>query len=285
MTTANKLALLTNTKEALRQKLGIGTDLPFSEYYKYAYPYNPVTLFTGGKQGAIYDPSDLTTLWQDAAGTVPVTKSGDPVGLMKDKSGNGNHAKQAVSAARPTYQTDGILHKLVFDGVDDCMIATLSAALSTLGKLTLAVGVNAINTSSAFIIEQGANSSSFNSFNLLKSSGDYTYTGRGNRVAFADDITKVNTSLSRIVAIAEHDLNAGIPSSLTVNNLAKANSVNTTFGSGGFGSASLNIGSRNGGSFFYKGDMYGIVVVGDVTSSANKDALKQYLAAKSGVTL
>lgn len=48
--------------------------------------WEPVTLFAGGKQGALYDPSDLTTLFQDAAGTVPVTKSGDPVGLMLDKS-------------------------------------------------------------------------------------------------------------------------------------------------------------------------------------------------------
>ena len=43
-------------------------------------------LFAGGEQGVWYDPSDLSTLFQDAAGTVPVTGVEQPVGLMLDKS-------------------------------------------------------------------------------------------------------------------------------------------------------------------------------------------------------
>lgn len=36
--------------------------------------------------GAWFDPSDLSTLYQDAAGTIPVTAVEQPVGLMLDKS-------------------------------------------------------------------------------------------------------------------------------------------------------------------------------------------------------
>lgn len=36
--------------------------------------------------GALFDPSDLSTLYQDAAGTIPVTEVEQPVGLMLDKS-------------------------------------------------------------------------------------------------------------------------------------------------------------------------------------------------------
>lgn len=36
--------------------------------------------------GALFDPSDLSTLYQDAAGTTPVTAVEQPVGLMLDKS-------------------------------------------------------------------------------------------------------------------------------------------------------------------------------------------------------
>lgn len=43
-------------------------------------------MFTNGEQGAWYDPSDLSTLYQDAAGTIPVTAVEQPVGLMLDKS-------------------------------------------------------------------------------------------------------------------------------------------------------------------------------------------------------
>ena len=54
--------------------------------------FNPALLFTTGVTGTWYDPSDLNTLFQDAAGTTPVTAVEQPVGLMLDKSGRGNHA-------------------------------------------------------------------------------------------------------------------------------------------------------------------------------------------------
>ena len=64
--------------------------------------YSPASWFTQGEQGAWYDPSDITTLYQDSAGTTPVTAVEQPVGLMKDKSGNNNHAFQATAGNRPT---------------------------------------------------------------------------------------------------------------------------------------------------------------------------------------
>ena len=43
-------------------------------------------LFRAGEQGFAYDINDLSTLYQDAAGTIPVTAAGQPVGLVLDKS-------------------------------------------------------------------------------------------------------------------------------------------------------------------------------------------------------
>jgi hypothetical protein len=43
-------------------------------------------LFAAGEAGAWYDPSDLSSMWQDAAGNTPVTATSDPVGLILDKS-------------------------------------------------------------------------------------------------------------------------------------------------------------------------------------------------------
>jgi hypothetical protein len=65
--------------------------------------FSPASLFTTGEPGAWYDPSDLTTLFQDSAGTTPVTTPGQSVGRMLDKSGRGNHATQSNAAQRPTY--------------------------------------------------------------------------------------------------------------------------------------------------------------------------------------
>jgi len=84
--------------------------------------WTPKKLFTAGEAGAWYDPSDISTLFMDAAGTVPVTADGDPVGMMKDKSGNGNHATQTLSASRPTYHANGVRRWITGDGIDDYLI-------------------------------------------------------------------------------------------------------------------------------------------------------------------
>lgn len=44
------------------------------------------SLFANNEQGFAYDPNDLSTMFQDAAGTIPVTGAGQPVGLILDKS-------------------------------------------------------------------------------------------------------------------------------------------------------------------------------------------------------
>lgn len=48
--------------------------------------FTPASLFAAGEVGAWYDPSDFSTMFQDSAGTTPVTATGQPVGLILDKS-------------------------------------------------------------------------------------------------------------------------------------------------------------------------------------------------------
>ena len=82
------------------------------------------SLFSNGEQGAIYIPrpvvNGVQALFQDSAGTVPVTADGDPVGKMIDQSGNGNDIPQSISASRPIYVfgDDGV-NSLESEGVDD----------------------------------------------------------------------------------------------------------------------------------------------------------------------
>lgn len=48
--------------------------------------FDIASLFENGEQGIWLDPNDLSTMYQDAAGTVPVTAAVQSVGLMLDKS-------------------------------------------------------------------------------------------------------------------------------------------------------------------------------------------------------
>ena len=63
--------------------------------------------------------SDLSTLFQDDACTVPVTTTGDPVGCILDKSRNGNGLIQTTADNRPVYQSDGVNRWLQFDVTND----------------------------------------------------------------------------------------------------------------------------------------------------------------------
>lgn len=80
--------------------------------------FSIASLFVNGERGAWFDPSDLSTLFQDTSESTQVFADGDPVALMKDKSGNGLDVFQSTSSARPVYRTDGSVHWLDFDGND-----------------------------------------------------------------------------------------------------------------------------------------------------------------------
>lgn len=87
--------------------------------------WSPAALFSGGKLGAWYDITDTSTLFQDSAGTTPVTATGQPIGKIVDKSPNAAHATQATATARPVIPSAG--YRLRSDFVDDFISATLGA--------------------------------------------------------------------------------------------------------------------------------------------------------------
>lgn len=116
--------------------------------------WTPASLFAQGEEGVWYEPKP-EYLFQDEAGTTPVTGDGQLVGLMIDRSGNGNHVTQKNSASRkPLYRTENGLHWLEFDGVDDGLssIQNISFTNSDDAKVTYGVAYQAINTNTGYIL-------------------------------------------------------------------------------------------------------------------------------------
>lgn len=75
---------------ALSQWPGFDTMGKLANYGKLGEAADPdaviEALFANSEVGAWYDPSDLSTMFQDREGTTPVTADGQPVGLILDKS-------------------------------------------------------------------------------------------------------------------------------------------------------------------------------------------------------
>lgn len=94
--------------------------------------FAPAQVFAGGAAGIWLDPSDISTGFQDSAGTTPQTGTGQPTGLRLDKSGNALNVLQAGAAARPEYTVATGIASDWMDGSDDgYATATFSAGTLT----------------------------------------------------------------------------------------------------------------------------------------------------------
>ena len=87
-------------------------------------PYQAITDFTSDFLNAF--PNH--TIFQNSVGTVPVTTVGQPMGLIRDKSGRNNHAYQTTSSMRPLLVASP--QRIDFDTVDDKLITNLPAQLT-----------------------------------------------------------------------------------------------------------------------------------------------------------
>ncbi len=68
--------------------LGIGLGITMQRGAGFVFS-SPLDLFAKGEDGAWYDPSNLSTLFQDSIGITTVTADSDPVGLILDNSQGG----------------------------------------------------------------------------------------------------------------------------------------------------------------------------------------------------
>ena len=80
-------------------------------------------MFGAGGYGAWYAVEDQSTLFQLDDASVAVTGTGQPVGRINDKSGNGRHLMQDSAGRRPTYTVAAGKMYLSFDGADDLLFA------------------------------------------------------------------------------------------------------------------------------------------------------------------
>ena len=115
--------------------------------------WTPAQLFQNGEIGYWLDSSDLSTLFQDSAGTVPVTASGQPIGLWKNKIAQPVfNLAQATAASRPLLNITSGKLAVRYDGVDDQLLGASSGIIANSG-CTVAIGQKRATNS---ISDQGA---------------------------------------------------------------------------------------------------------------------------------
>lgn len=73
----------------------------------------------GGLDYAEFDFKDLSRMFQDTAGTVPITTTSQVIGLVNVKAKTPHNASQSSSTFKPQYQSTGAK----FDGSDDNLLS------------------------------------------------------------------------------------------------------------------------------------------------------------------
>jgi hypothetical protein len=147
--------------------------------------FTPASLFAAGEQGVWYDPSDFSTMFQDSAGTTPVTAVEQPVGRILDKSGRGNTATQATDASRPVLsaRVNLLTYSEQFDNaawVKSNATVTPDVIVAPNETLTADKLVEGVGTARKFISQSGATSGQTFSVYAQKGERDYVAIGQTN---------------------------------------------------------------------------------------------------------
>lgn len=237
------------------------------------------SLFSNGEQGAWYDPSDLSTMYQDAAGTIPVTAVGQPVGKILDKSGRGNHATQTTTTSRPTLQIDTAgNYFLSFDGVDDFLV-TKNINFSATDKMTVFAGVRKLSDSNTGGLIELSNNVAVNSgsFALFapSTSGSYRFFSRGTSAVRTAGSGTYATAPDTSVVSCIGNISGDI-TSIRRNGYAVETS-GLDQGSENYGNYPLYIGCRGETTLPFNGRLYGLVVRGALSSTAEITSAESYM--------
>jgi len=248
--------------------------------------WTPLQLFLAGEQGFWFDPSDISTLFQDAAGTIPVTADGDPVGLMLDKSGNGYHASQSVSGSRPVYRTNGVLHWLQGNGVNSSLETTALFNLTDKWAVSYAGKWGSFNGFGGpwRMLRDGGNSTS-TSDNRLE---DYSATGQ--RTIYSRFEPQGSNNNRNSVQVLETPFVNWVNRNLDIESaVGEIYEGSTTQKSDAplpfsFGTATLSIFRGYRGDHM-DGNINGFVFIVGGLSVEKRAALNSYMQEKAGVTL
>ena len=223
-----------------------------------------------GANGAYYTPWDKSTLFQDAAGTIPANET-DPIAYVGDNIGN-KPLFQNVSSSRPILGLDGLMS---MDGVDDW----LDTGIATIGNANFTSEAN--NRFTVFVV----NSSNASGSIISRDGDNAVYLFRVNDTLR----TRLSGSGAGLTTITTPPIGLNVYS-LSFDGTTALLGTNKDYTSIPFGalssspSSTLTIGSVMG-EFNNEGLFGSAVLIDRAMTQADKDIFVDYLLAKHGVVV
>jgi hypothetical protein len=228
---------------------------------------------------AWWNPANAATLFVDAEMTIPIAANGDPVGGMRDLSGNGYSLVQTTALRRPTYRTSapGIRGGAVqFTASPLTALAVPSVPLS--GSLTYVAVVMEAAAGNYFLAEHGADTLSFNGALIF---GNGAPAGRIRRGGTNVQVTTAPwIGVSPVVVSLRSD---GSRVDVAKNGVVFASIVDTLPSPGVVVATSFNVGARNQSSIPFEGHLGESVLYNRALTNAELLAVANYLRRGAGL--
>lgn len=244
-------------------------------------------LYAAAERGGWWDPSDFSKMYQTEDTSTPVTATGQSVGRIEDKSGNGNHLVQATSTKRPTLQQDGNgKYYLSFDGTDDFLATASAATLTGTDEMSVFAAIRkASDAAIGTVIETSANRDSNNGTLYLigPASAAAQSMGLATRGTSNGGFTYTNAAVAAAVTFNYIGLiDISVPSQEGRVNGSSVGTSGSALGGGNFTSQTIYVGARAGTSRFFNGRIYQLALRNKLTSGAALTDADTFLNGKSG---
>lgn len=227
------------------------------------------------------DFSDGSTLFQVEDGTVPATAASDPVGYIRDKSGNGRHATQlSTGNNRPTIASATFNGRrgLLFDNSNDSL---------TLGNISAAFG----SQQATAFIAWTTNGVADNAYPLLRTRGNFSNLWGTSGSVCQEGSFRAGARLSATWDAGINLSNFTTPKCYTLQASTSVYDLRidgvigtTTTPSADWGAGdTYDIGGAQG--VFLGGTIFEVILYSRVLPAAERQTVERYLAAKYGFTV
>ena len=233
------------------------------------------------------DGMDISTLFQDTAGTTPITTNGQTVALWKDKSGSTDNGTQSTAGNRPTYSSNSV----VFSSASSQYLtmstpstlpsgATPTGTYFFISKLTTGTNLQALFMYGPTTLTTGANF-------------QFYYNTPSSQLT-------IDTFSTGVTSDSTNALNATVIFSSTISNSGGTGTITGWRNSNSFGpitytTASMTSqkgfigvtqtgrGTSGTNAYYFNGNIYEIIFYNTVLSTSQRQQVEGYLAWKWGL--
>ena len=247
------------------------------DYYsdKFSINTNPIKGIMStyqNKQMYWYDINDMSTLYQDINGTIPVTDVGQKVALIKDKTGNNNDMIQTNTSQQFILKYDAInkSYYLETSAKDSRYMISKSVIAYNSPKFTLISKVMRIDSEIAMILETSNNSNNYTgAWYFVNGEGSYAYTSntRGGNGSSSSQYFGVGSSsqyLNEIETVTAVYNTVDPISYIKYRN--QVTSSKNNIGTINFNNFNLYMGCRGGTTLFTNTRIYNIIGIAEQLS-------------------